>query len=267
MLSITRRDIDLARDDLVAGVKAWNVWHLLAMQELRQRYRRSVLGPLWISVSLAVQVLVMGVVVGLLFKQEFQRYLPYATLGIIIWNFISAALIEGAGCFVGASSYLLQIKRPLFAFVVHVLWRNLVYLAHTAVIYVIVAAIFMVPLTLNLFLLIPGLALFVLNMTWIELFVGTIAARYRDVQMILQSSMTVLFWVTPIAFYPTMLGNHRWIMDFNPLSHLIEIVRAPILGEAPAAESWLVMLGSAVVGWTVAFLFFARFRARITYWL
>ena len=267
MLAITSRDIHLARVDIRDGLVAWNIWHLLTMQELRQRYRRSVLGPLWISVSLAVQVLVMGVVVGLLFKQEFQKYLPYATLGIIIWNFISASLIEGAGCFVAASSYLLQLKRPLFAFVVHVLWRNLVYLAHTAVIYVVVALVFQVPLTPAILLVVPGIALLLTNMAWIGLFIGTLAARYRDVQMILQSSMTVLFWVTPIAFYPTMLGTHRWIMDINPLSHFIDIVRTPILGDVPSMQTWLVMIGLAIVGWTVSFLFFSRFRARITYWL
>ena len=89
MLSITERDLRLAWSDMRQGLAAWNIWHILAMQELRQRYRRSVLGPLWICVSLAVQVAVMGFLVGVMFKQEFTKYLPYATLGIILWNFNS----------------------------------------------------------------------------------------------------------------------------------------------------------------------------------
>jgi len=237
------------------------------MQELRQRYRRSVLGPLWISVSLAVQVAVMGFLVGVLFKQEHTKYLPYATLGIILWNFVSTSLVEGANAFVGASTYLLQSKRPLFAFVIHVLWRNLVYLAHTAVIFVVVALIFGVKLAPATLLVLPGLVLLIANLGWLLLFIGVIAARFRDVHMMLVSSMTVLFWVTPIVFYPDMLGQFRWITDFNPLAHLLDIVRSPLLGQAPNVEHWLFTFAMAIVGWAVAFLFFCRFRARIPYWL
>ncbi len=267
MLSITQRDVRLAWIDLCQGARSWNIWHILAMQELRQRYRRSVLGPLWICVSLGVQVAVMGFLVGVMFKQEFTKYLPYATLGIILWNFISTTLVEGANCFVGAATYVLQSKRPLFSFVLHVLWRNLVYLAHTAVIYVIVALIFTVPLSWTTLLVIPGLVLLVANMAWLLLFIGVLAARFRDVHMMLSSSMTVLFWVTPIVFYPDMYGNHRWITDYNPLAHMMDIVRSPLLGFVPAGISWVFTLALAIVGWALAFLFFSRFRARVPYWL
>lgn len=267
MLSITERDLRLAWSDLRQGLAAWNIWHILAMQELRQRYRRSVLGPLWITVSVAVQVAVMGFLVGVLFNQEHTKYLPYATLGIVLWNFVSTSLIEGANAFVGASTYLLQAKRPLFAFVVHVLWRNLVYLAHTAVIFLVVALAFGVPISAATLLVVPGMALMVLNMGWLLLFIGIVAARFRDVHMMLQSSMTVLFWITPIVFYPEMLGRFRWITDFNPLAHLLAIVRTPLLGQAPGPESWLFTVATALAGWTLAFLFFTRFRSRIPYWL
>jgi lipopolysaccharide transport system permease protein len=267
MLSITRRDLNLAWADIRQGVRSWNIWHILAMQELRQRYRRSVLGPMWISVSLAVQVAVMGILVGTLFKQEFTKYLPYATLGIVLWNFIAQSLVEGANCFVGASVYIMQAKRPLFAFVMHVLYRNLIYLAHTAIIYVIVAVIFSVSLTPATLLAVPALLMLVINMAWIMLFIGVLAARFRDVHMMITSSMTVLFWLTPIVFYPEMLGNHRWIIDLNPLAYLLDIVRRPLMGEAPTGITWLVTGAMAVVGWTVAFLFFSRFRARVSYWL
>lgn len=267
MIAVSNRDIRLAWRDLSEGVGAWNIWHILAMQELRQRYRRSVLGPMWISVSLAVQVGVMGVLLGVLFKQEFVRYLPYATLGLILWNFLSASLVEGAGGFVASSTYILQAKRPLSAFIMHVLWRNLVYMAHTAVVYVGVALIFQVPLAWEMLLFIPGIVLFAINVGWILLFVGTLAARFRDVQMILQSLMQVLFWATPIMYYPEMFGRHRWVVDLNPFTHLLAVVRQPLLGEAPSLLSWSVLIGCGIVGWIATFAFFARFRARIPYWL
>jgi lipopolysaccharide transport system permease protein len=267
MTALSRRQIAAAANDIFSGVLAWNLWHILAMQELRQRYRRSVLGPLWISISLGIQVAVMVFLTAILFQQEFKRYVPYAALGIVLWNFISAAMTEGASCFVAAAPYLLQAKRPLFAFVVHALWRNVVYLGHTAVVYVVVAIVFKVPLGWSVFLLLIALPLVVLNMAWLMLLIGLVATRFRDVQMMLQASLSILFWLTPVIYYPDMLGTHAWIVQCNPLTHLIEIVRAPLLGSAPAAESWFLAIVSALAGWSVAFLMFARFRARVPYWL
>jgi homopolymeric O-antigen transport system permease protein len=267
LFSVGRRDLGLAWNDIARGAVAWNVWHLLAMQELRQRYRRSTLGPLWISISLGIQVAVMVFLVAVLFKQEFRKYMPYATLGLILWNFMSTALVEGANCFVSASAIFLQMKQPLFAFVVHVLWRNLIVLAHTIIVYVIVAVIFSVPITAATVLFVPGLVLFITNMAWMLLLIGVISARFRDVHLIVQASMSIFFWITPIIFYPAMLESYAWITDVNPLTHLLEIVRAPILGHSPAPESWLVAIAMNILGWTIAFMFFARFRARIPYWI
>lgn len=267
MVALSRRQIAAAAADILAGARAWNLWHILAMQELRQRYRRSLLGPLWISISLGVQVGVMAFLTAVLFQQEFKKYIPYATLGMVLWNFISATLMEGANCFVSAANYLLQAKRPLFAFVIHVLWRNLVHLAHTAVVYVVVAVIFQVSLGWSVLLLLAALPLVVANMAWLMLAIGIVATRFRDVQMMLQASMSVLFWLTPIIYYPDMLGAHAWIVQWNPFTHLIEIVRAPLLGLAPRPESWLVAVMLAIAGWSVTFPLFARFRARVPYWL
>lgn len=267
MISLSRHQVTAAVADILAGARAWNLWHILAMQELRQRYRRSLLGPLWISISLGVQIAVMAFLTAVLFQQEFKRYIPYAALGVILWNFISTTLVEGANCFVSAASYLLQAKRPLFAFVVHVLWRNLVHLAHTAIVYVIVALIFKVSISWTILLLPFALLLLAVNMAWMMLTIGLVATRFRDVQMMLQASMSVLFWLTPIIYYPDMLGAHAWISQLNPLTHLTEIVRAPLLGLTPAPMSWLVAIMLALIGWSLAFPLFARFRARVPYWL
>jgi ABC-type polysaccharide/polyol phosphate export permease len=48
---------------------------------------------------------------------------------------------------------------------------------------------------------------------------------------------------------------------------LIEIVRAPLLGNLPSALNWGASIGIAAVGWLVTLLFYGRYKRRIAYWL
>jgi ABC-type polysaccharide/polyol phosphate export permease len=94
-----------------------------------------------------------------------------------------------------------------------------------------------------------------------------VSARYRDVPVIIGNIIAVLFWLTPLMYFPEQLGRRRYIADYNPFTHMIALVREPLLGGAPSLNDWLVVLAMAVFGWIGTFLFFARFRARIVYWL
>ncbi len=77
----------------------------------------------------------------------------------------------------------------------------------------------------------------------------------------------MLFFLSPIMWEPASLGDRAAFVELSPIYHFIEIVRAPLLGRWPAAESWAVVGAITVLGWAVTFPFYARFRNRITYWL
>ena len=105
------------------------------------------------------------------------------------------------------------------------------------------------------------------NGIWLSLLLGLLSARYRDIPQIITSLAQLLFFITPIFWRPEMLSTNRWIADWNPIFHLIELVRAPLLGNPVPATSWLVALAVTLSGWLFALAFFARYRARIAYWL
>jgi lipopolysaccharide transport system permease protein len=96
---------------------------------------------------------------------------------------------------------------------------------------------------------------------------AVLSARYRDIPVMIQNILNILFWFTPLMYFPEQLGNKRFIVDYNPLSHMVALVREPLLGGTPSLNDWLIVLALAVFGWLGAFLFFARFRARVVYWL
>jgi len=113
----------------------------------------------------------------------------------------------------------------------------------------------------------PGLLLVYLNVLWLGFVFAILSTRYRDVSLIVASFLQLAFFGTPILWPASTIGEHALVVQMNPLYHLIEIVRAPLLGEAPSWLSWSVSLGSIVVGAFTAMALFRRASRRIVYWL
>jgi ABC-type polysaccharide/polyol phosphate export permease len=108
-----------------------------------------------------------------------------------------------------------------------------------------------------------------MNLLWIALILGVACARFRDLPQMVGSVLQVVFYLTPIMWLPKSLPANvsAYLLDFNPAYHLLEIVRAPLLGYPPSAMNWAVSGLLAAVGWAVALLFYGHFRRRIAYWL
>ena len=266
MLDLTWLQVRRARADLAASLARWRVWNLLAWQDIRQRYRRSTIGPFWLTLSMGIQIVVMGVVVALLFKQPFNRSLPYVALGVIFWTMIAGIINDGAMAFVGSVSWILQINLPLGTYVLQRVWSNIIAMAHNFVIFVVLAAIYAIfSPTFLLFLL--ALPLVLAALAWAPLLLAVASTRFRDLPAIVTNSFSLLFWVTPIVYRPEQLGARRFLADFNPLTHMLALLREPLLGQVPSLSSLLAVTATGIVGWAVTFPFFARFRGRIAYWL
>jgi ABC-type polysaccharide/polyol phosphate export permease len=257
----------LAWRDLTDGFgKSW-MWGALALQDIKLRYRGSVLGPFWLTISTLVTVAAMGLIYGRLFRVDTANYLPYLALGLIVWQAFSGMITEGCETFLREQSVIQQVP---IAFSIHAyrnVCRNLIVLAHNLVIVPIGLVIFAIPVNWHSLEIIPGFLLLAINGFWISILLGLVSARFRDVPPIVASFLQVVFFVTPIFWPVEMLGNWQAIATLNPLFAAIDVVRAPLLGVATAAHSWTVLMILTVLGCAVTFAVFARFRTRIAYWI
>jgi ABC-2 type transport system permease protein/lipopolysaccharide transport system permease protein len=259
--------LDRARRDIYGGLANWRLWTALGWYEVRQRYRRSVFGPLWSTMSLAIAVAAIGTIYAKLFNRPPEVYVPHLTLGFLIWILLSNIIKRSCRVFVRAERYIKGTRAPLSSFVFLILWFDVIIFLYQSFVYVIVAVIFNIIPGPVILLSGLGFALMILNGVWFALFMGILATRYRDITEIISNIMQISFFVTPILWMPDMLGRSLGVLDFNPFYHFVELLRAPLLGQAPEALSWWVVLGITAVGWIAAFLLFARYRGRIAYWL
>jgi ABC-2 type transport system permease protein/lipopolysaccharide transport system permease protein len=259
--------LGVALRDISAGLWRRHVWGLLGWQDIRQRYRRSQLGAFWITLSMGIMVASLGVLYAALFRIEVSDYLPFLTLGFIIWGLISGLVTDGCTVFITSEGIIKQVDLPLSVHVYRTLWRNLIIFAHNLVIFVIVALLFAVwPGIVGLWAL-PGLALLCLNGVWLVIILGLVSARFRDLPQIVASVLQVAFFVTPIIWKPELIPGPSPVLYLNPFFHFIELVRAPLLGEVPPLVSWLAVIGISAVGWAAMLVVFSQYRRRIAYWV
>ncbi|WP_170945861.1 ABC transporter permease [Rhodococcus sp. 14-2483-1-2] len=262
--------------DLRTGFSQRELWLHLGWQDIKQRYRRSVIGPFWITIATGVQAIAMGLLYSVLLNIDLREFLPHVTVGLIIWNLISAAILEGGDVFVANEGLIKQLPSALSVHVYRLVWRQLLLLGHNMLIYVIIIAIFWPPggLHWTVIFAIPALVLILLNAVWVSILFGIIATRYRDIAPILGSFVTLMFFMTPIVWTTSGLqsmggeaANRAKLVEINPLFHYLDIIRAPLIGEDQQAYHWYIVLGFTVVGWALAIVALKKYRARVPYWV
>ena len=258
---------ELALRDIVAGARARQLWGLLGWQDIRRRYRRSRLGPFWLTISLGVLVATLGTLYGTLLKVEIAQYVPFLALGFIVWAMITGIVNDSCAAFTSAKNIIRQVEMPLSVHVYRVVWRNLIILFHNALVVVVVSVVFAVWPGWTGLIAVAGLALLCLNGVWVGLLLGLVSSRFRDVPPIVASIMRIAFFLTPIIWMPSLLPRKAALLDYNPFFHFLELVRAPLLGQAPALASWLVVLGILIGGWLVTLALFRRYRWSVAYWV
>ena len=249
---------------------AWHFRHLavaLAWIDIKLRYRGSVLGPFWLTLSTAVMVAAMGAIYATLFHMTLQTYLPFLTLSLVLWNFLSALVGEACTTYTAVETTIRALRLPFIVHATRVVLRNLIVLAHNVVVIVAVYVIFGIWPGATVLLVLPALVLWAIDALAITLLLGGLCARFRDIPPIVASLMQMAFFVTPIIWRPHLVGKLRWLLPFNPVYTLLEVVRGPLLGEAPSGPVWLSAVVATLVLALLGGWLFARTRARIAFWV
>ena len=262
--------------DLAAGWQQRRLWGHLGLQDVKQGYRRSVLGPLWITISMAATAVALGVLYSALFELPLEFFLPYVATGLIVWQFIAGCVNEGAQVFIRNEGLIKHLPSPLSVHVLRLVWYQLLLFAHNAAVYLVLAVLFLRDdVGATVLLAIPALGLLVLNGLWFVLFIGVVATRFRDIPPLTGSLVQLLFFMTPIVWVYEDFANsadpriaeRARLAELNPFMHFVQIIRQPLLGQPIEARHWVVAGALTAVGWAVAMLAMRNYRARVSYWV
>jgi lipopolysaccharide transport system permease protein len=253
--------------DLIDGFRAHRVWRRLARMDIRQRYRRSVLGPFWITLTMVIWVGAMGPLYSHLLGTGSRLFIPYLAMGIISWGLVSNLLLDGAGAFVTVENLVRSVKLPYTVHILRVLYRNLLIFAHNLLAFVPFMLYLRIWPQWQWLLAIPGLALVMLAALPSAFLLGTLSARYRDMQQIIASIVQLAFFLTPIFWRPELLKDRIYIAEYNPFHILLEVIRRPIVEGIPPSSTYLKAIVLVLILYVAAAPFFAHYRRRLAFWV
>ena len=257
----------LAVDDVAGAIELWPLWVRLGWNDILYRYRRSTLGPFWFTASMAIMILTLGLVYSQVLNLPARELMPHVCVGLIVWGFMSSVALDAGDLFTGSESYIKQVRLPYSLYVFRFVVSKAIILAHDLPIYVVTIVYFQIwPGSAALYA-IPGFLLLLINGGLASMSLGIASARFRDIPRIIASLVQIAFLITPIIWMPGLLGERSYLAEANPFFHLIELIRAPLLGSAPSALTLIVTLALTAINLLLAAALFTRYRNRIAYWI
>jgi lipopolysaccharide transport system permease protein len=257
----------MAVQDILRGLSLWRLALTLSWLDIRLRYRGSVLGPLWLTLSTAVMVASLGFLYAFLFHTPIRNYLPFLALSLTLWGFLATIISDGCTAFTSAEGMIRSMRIPFSLYIYQLLARNVLILAHNVIVIVVVFLAFRVPVTNAVFAAIPALLLWLVDGAAIALVLGALCARFRDIPPIVASVVQIAFYISGVMYRPEMLGHRGFFLLYDPFYTILEVLRSPLLGVIPSLHIYVSALAFSAVMCGAAWFVFLRVRHRIAFWV
>jgi ABC-type polysaccharide/polyol phosphate export permease len=229
------------------------------------QYRRSLIGPLWETINMAVMILCITVVSSAIFGGN---NFTYIALGVIVWSVILSAVVDGSSTFIRNSSYITGTNFSIDLYVGRTVFKSAINFCHHAILYFV--AVLFLPIYFGWIslLAIPGIILLFLNVYWAVVVFAFLSARFRDIELVLRSAVQLAFFVTPVFWdYRTIHADRKFIVDYNILFYYIEIIRAPLLGEIPPITHYAAVVVATALGYLLAFIVYRQMRRKLAFFV
>ena len=253
--------------EILSAFKSHSQWLYLGIQDIRLRYRRSIIGPWWVTISTGIMIALLGFLWSHIFNQTIETYLPFFTLGFILWNWISAQLNDAASGFNQFQGTIKQIKLPFPIFTLRLAVRQMLILFHNAIIILLVLLIIGKGISWVSLLAIPNLFLIQSIVTLLSITIMIFCSRYQDMAQVVNVFTQIIFYFTPILWQVEAIRNKPYLAEWNPFYHWIEMIRAPLLGSFPSDSDIIWSLSSFLLLLILSIYYLGRYRSRIALWL
>ena len=255
--------------DFAIAFFKWRLWLYMGSLEVRQKYRRTLIGPFWITLALALFIGSSSFIYSVIFNQELSTYMPYVASGYISWAFISGYIGEACSVFIQNESFIRQLRLPSMIYPLKLLWRMLLTFFHHFIV-LFLTLVFLSGISFDgLFFATIGLVINCVAILSLGTILGFISVKNRDVPVLVTSIFQILFLITPIIWPVSAVGKRIEIAMLNPFYHMIELIRSPLIdGYTDAWPNHLVVVSiMAILSLLVLFYIVGSEKDKLNYYL
>jgi ABC-type polysaccharide/polyol phosphate export systems, permease component len=254
--------------DLISSLRNPAFWAFSAWLDLVTKYRRSSLGLIWVLMPPLCYIFGIGYFYSSLSKVESLPFMLHLGIGYVLWKMITQVITGASTAMAGHRSFIFDGRVRYTDYVLRVMSKSLFYFAVTVcVLTPLLLAAIGVRGAMTLAITLP---IFMANVLWLGVVIGVIGARFPDMHEFSSTIFIFGFLLTPIVWRAeltppdTMRG---FVARLNPAFHLIEFVRAPLLGDPVEINTIWVVLGLTILGWACAMAVYRKYSSYIPIWL
>jgi ABC-type polysaccharide/polyol phosphate export permease len=252
--------------EIVRALGAWRIWGVTAVDDIMGRYRRTILGPLWITLGQA------GFIAGLyLLRSKFSagdtNYLAYLAASIPTWGLLASFIVDGSNSLIKSKGFIDNYPIPMAVFSMRAVAAAYINYAHLLVVYLVIVALMLKAPTIAHLAILPGLLITLVFGLGCVLMLGPLGARFRDLAPATNMGTSLMFVLTPVFWVPEPAQVDSALVTYNPFYYLLEVVRAPLLGQVVEPHVWLLAVAVAAAVFVAGLATYVRMRPQIVYWL
>lgn len=267
-MSISRARIRYFSSDLLDAWKNRSAWTMTSHQLVQGSYRRTVIGPFWVSLQQIAFVIGLGAVYSQVFKIDSQELIPIIAIGLSVWQLCAQIIGSSASLFTDSAQYIKAANFPPLFYAFRMTYTCLLFSFHHFAALGIVLLVYPIPIpTTGIVISIASLVAAAINGFFLSIWLGSLCTRYRDVKNIVLSLLQIGFVLTPVIWSPSLIPTRVWLVHLNPIAWFIELFRAPLLHESidPIAPLGIALL--TIVNVCIAIGFYEVIRNRLALWV
>lgn len=252
-------------------IKSHFIWLNGGILDVKQKYRRTTIGPFWNTIIVSVFLLGLGPIYSSVFDVNLKLFFPYLSIGFILWTFCSACLQESCTVFQDNSGIIKETDISILCYPARLITKNFVNFLHIVIVIPFVFLFSMKTLTIVGFLFIPGMIIFLIFLICTMFIISLLSARFRDIPPFITAFLQILFFVTPIIWDEARLNNASpilvYVLKLNPILSLFDIIRSPLLGQIPVLENYLIAIFYTAFTFLIASFLYYKYSKKVVYWI
>ena len=239
----------------------------LAYSDLKVKYRSTVLGPMWMVLTLAGGSLGLSLLWSELWDLPKHEIVPSVTIGFLTWMFLSGAILESTECYLRQQEIVKNLFLPLLFVPCSVFLRHMISFAHSFLIIIPLLIIYPPRDLLCLILFIPGLMISSLTIFFVSIIIAIVSLRFRDIAPLISSIMPMMFFFSPVLFRANQLESLKIILFINPFTYIITLIKDPLLGNNPPTSIWVGGISLCIFSFFLLVVLLKFKRKNIIFWI
>ena len=239
----------------------------LALLDIKIRYRNTILGPFWSTLSLGVTLVILGFIWTKVFSINHYEYIPNLYLSYIFWVWISDTLTDSITVFNENKDIVHNYNIPIFFLNFKIVIRNFFIFLHNFPLIFAIFYIYKIELGFNILFFIIPIFLTLTFLFFLSIIISIACSYFDDFKQATLIFIKIFFYITPILWLPEMLGDKQFLLFYNPFFHIIELLKNTLLSPTLLINSFLMVVIMNVLTLIFSIIIYKTLNKKIIHWI